>query len=183
MIVITDNHLRHFSPAQILGLRSSSQLTLSDVAANYVPEAFKQLRKLLEDGFSEHMQQGDVLGSPEAVKGFLRLRMEGLEHEEFHVLWLNCANRLICADRLFRGTLSQTSVYPREVVKLALTRNAAAAILVHNHPSGTAEQSRADDLLTRSLKDALRYVDVKVQDHLIVAPGHMPLSFAEKGLL
>ena len=183
MIVITDEHLRHFSPAQILGLRSSSQLTLCDVDANYVPEAFKQLRKLMEDGFSEHMQQGDVLGSPEAVKGFLRLRMEGLEHEEFHALWLNTANRLICADMLFRGTLSQTSVYPREIVKRSMIVNSNAVVFCHNHPSGTAIQSRADELLTRTLKDVLSYVDVKVLDHLIVAPGHTPRSFAECGLI
>jgi DNA repair protein RadC len=125
----------------------------------------------------------DLLGSPQAVRDWLRLKLAALPYEVFGVLWLDNQNRLIDYDELFRGTLSQTSVYPREVVKQALTRNAAAAILVHNHPSGVAEPSRADEMLTRGLKDALAMVDVKVADHFIVAGSAQPISFAERGLL
>jgi DNA repair protein RadC len=99
------------------------------------------------------------------------------------VLWLDNQNHLIEYDELFRGTLAQTSVYPREVVKQGLSRNAAAAILFHNHPSGIAEPSRADELLTSALKNALAMVDVKVVDHFIVAGNTRPISFAERGLL
>jgi DNA repair protein RadC len=100
----------------------------------------------------------------------------------FVALFLDSQHRVLRADELFRGTLSQTSVYPREVVKAALAANAAAVIFAHNHPSGVAQPSQADELLTRSLKEALALVDVKVLDHFIVA-GHQALSFAERGLL
>ena len=98
-------------------------------------------------------------------------------------LWLDAQNRLLIAEELFTGSLTQTSVYPREVVKIALAHNAAAVILAHNHPSGVAEPSRADEMLTRSLKEALAMVDVKLLDHFIVAGNQPPLSFAERGLL
>jgi DNA repair protein RadC len=100
----------------------------------------------------------------------------------FGVLWLDAQNRLIEAEELFRGTLTQTSVYPREVVKAALTRNAGAAILYHNHPSGSAEPSRADELLTGNLKTALALVDVRVLDHFVVTAGKVT-SFAARGLM
>ena len=99
------------------------------------------------------------------------------------VLWLDTQNQLIASEELFRGTLSQTSVYPREIVKQALQHNAAAVIFAHNHPSGVAEPSRADELLTSTLKQALAMVDVRVLDHFIVAGHAAPLSFAERGLL
>jgi len=124
----------------------------------------------------------DQLTSPDAVRDFLRLRLAALPHEEFHVLWLDSQNRLIEAESMFRGTLAQTSVYPREVVKSALMKNAAAAIFAHNHPSGVAEPSRADELLTTALKQALALVDIRVLDHMIVA-GPKVTSFAERGLL
>jgi DNA repair protein RadC len=117
------------------------------------------------------------------VRDWLRLKLAAQPHEIFMVLWLDAQNRLIKADELFSGTLTQTSVYPREVVKAALSQNAAAAILAHNHPSGVAEPSRADEALTRSLKEALALVDVKLLDHFIVAGNQQPLSFAERGLL
>ena len=98
-------------------------------------------------------------------------------------LWLDAQNRLIKADELFSGSLTSTSVYPREVVKAALANNAAAVILAHNHPSGVAEPSSADEMLTRNLKSALALVDVRVLDHFIVAGNAQPLSFAERGLL
>ena len=136
-------------------------------------------RRALQDS----MQDRDLLGSPSAVRDWLRLKLGGLPHEVFGALWLDARNRLIAWDELFRGTLTQASVYPREVVKQALAHNAAAAILAPNHPSGPAEPSAADERLTRSLKEALALVDVRVVDHFIIAGRATPLSFAERGLL
>ena len=123
-----------------------------------------------------------TLNSPSAVRDFLQLTLADKGHEVFVCVCLDAQNRVIAVDELFRGTLTQTSVYPREVVKAALHHNAAAVILAHNHPSGVAEPSRADELLTVSLKTALALIDVKVLDHFIVAGGSS-LSFAERGLL
>jgi DNA repair protein RadC len=117
------------------------------------------------------------------VRAFLMLHLAELEHEAFVVLFLNAQNRFVAYQELFRGTLTQTSVYPREVVKAALRLNAGAVIFAHNHPSGLSEPSRADEVLTGSLKSALSVVDVKVLDHFIVAGRGEPLSFAERGLL
>ena len=122
------------------------------------------------------------MSSPQAVKDHLRLSLATLEHEVFGVLWLDSQNRLIEYQELFRRTVNQTSVYPREVVKAALTCNASACILTHNHPSGFAEPSRADEMLTNNLKTALAMVDCKVLDHMIVG-GMSVMSFAERGLL
>jgi len=130
----------------------------------------------------EETQARDSLASPMAVRGYLRLRMQHLGHEVFWAVFLDAQNRVIAAEELFRGTLTQTSVYPREVVKQALAHNAAGVILAHNHPSGVAEPSVQDQALTRSLAESLALVDVKVLDHFIVAPGAC-LSFAERGLL
>jgi DNA repair protein RadC len=130
----------------------------------------------------EQMQARDCLASPAAVRGYLRLRLQHLGHEVFWGVFLDAQNRVIAAEELFRGTLTQTSVYPREVVKRALAHNAAGVILAHNHPSGIAEPSLQDQALTQSLSESLALVDVKVLDHFIVAPGAF-LSFAERGLL
>ena len=124
----------------------------------------------------------DVLGSPQAVRDWLRLKLASLPHEVFVVLLLDSQNRLLHFEEMFRGTLSQTSVYPREVVKLALKWNAAAVILAHNHPSGVAQPSRADEALTTALKQALALIDVRVLDHMVVS-GSTCTSFAERGLL
>lgn len=128
-------------------------------------------------------EPGALLTTPSACRDLLKLHLTGLEHEVFAALFLDAQNRLIEYRELFRGTLTQTSVYPREVVKEALTLNAAAVILAHNHPSGCAEPSRADEMLTQSLKQALALVDVKILDHFIVSGATSPLSFAERGLL
>ena len=128
------------------------------------------------------MRTGEVLSSPNAVRDYLRLKLARLEHEVFMVVFLDAQNRVIAADEMFRGTLTQTSVYPREIVKAALRHNAAGVIFSHNHPSGMAEPSHADELLTRTLKDALAMVDCRVLDHFVVA-GTGILSFAERGLL
>lgn len=125
----------------------------------------------------------DALASPQAVRDWLRLSLGHLPHEVFVALWLDAQNRLIASEELFRGTLTQTSVYPREVVKRALMHNAGAVILAHNHPSGLAEPSRADETLTSALKQALALIDVKLLDHFIVTGGGAPLSFAERGLI
>jgi DNA repair protein RadC len=117
------------------------------------------------------------------VREYLQLRLGHLEHEEFHALWLDTQNRVIAFDALFSGTLTQTSVYPREVVKAGLAQNAAAVILAHNHPSGLAAPSSADEQLTMELKSALAMVGIRVLDHFIIAGGARPLSFAESGLL
>jgi len=139
-------------------------------------------RELVRRALLDDVKRGSALTSPGAVRDYLRLSLAGKEHEIFMVIWLDAQHRVINAEDLFRGTLTQTSVYPREVVKHALKANAAAVIFAHNHPSGVAQPSQADELLTRNLKEALTLVDVKVLDHFIVA-GNQALSFAERGLL
>jgi len=140
--------------------------------------AMELARRSLRDG----MRSADALTSPGAVRDYLRLAISSREHEVFVCLWLDAQHRVIASQELFRGTLTQTSVYPREIVKAGLRANAAAVIFAHNHPSGVAQPSQADELLTRNLKEALSLVDIKVLDHFIVA-GQQTLSFAERGLL
>lgn len=127
-------------------------------------------------------QAREVFTSPETVKSFLCLRMGHLDHEVFGCLFVDAQNRLIAHQEMFRGTLTQTSVYPREIVKECLVRGAASVVLFHNHPSGSTNPSRADEALTQTLKAALSLVDVRVLDHIIVG-GANTLSFAERGLL
>ncbi|MDD5297834.1 MAG: DNA repair protein RadC [Rhodocyclaceae bacterium] len=175
----------------LAGFGSLSRLfaaTAKDVArhAGMGQAKYVQLQAILELArrtLKEELSTGVSLSSPGAVRDYLRLTLGELPHEVFAVLFLDAQNRLIHYEELFRGSLTQTSVYPREVVKQALARNAAAVILAHNHPSGVAEPSRADELLTKSLKQALSLVDVKVLDHFVVAGGAPPLSFAERGIL
>ena len=128
------------------------------------------------------VREADAMSSPAVVKDYLRLKLGERPHEVFAVVFLDTQNRVIAIEEMFRGTLSQTSIYPREVVKEALARNAAAVILAHNHPSGSPEPSRADEVLTSTLRQALALVDVRVLDHLIVTRAGV-LSFAERGLL
>ena len=143
-----------------------------------IPAVMELARRAL----AEEMQARDSLASPAAVRAWLRLHMQHLGHECFYGVFLDAQNRVIAAAELFRGTLTQTSVYPREVVKHALQHNAASIILAHNHPSGVAEPSLQDQALTRTLVEALSLIDVRVLDHFIVAPGAC-LSFAERGLI
>lgn len=146
---------------------------------------FVQLQAVLEmsrRALQEEMQSGDALNSPRAVRDYLQLLLRSRQQEVFIALFLDAQHRVIATEELFHGTLTQTSVYPREVVKRALHHNAAAVIFAHNHPSGVAEPSQSDQLLTDALKQALALVDVRVLDHFIVA-GAGCLSFAEKGLL
>jgi DNA repair protein RadC len=130
----------------------------------------------------ETVKSASALTSPGAVRDYLRLSLGRKEEEVFVCIWLDAQHKVIESQAAFRGTLTQTSVYPREIVKAALARNAAAVIFAHNHPSGAAQPSQADELLTRNLKDALSLVEVKVLDHFIVA-GSQAISFAERGLL
>ncbi|MGO8754658.1 MAG: RadC family protein [Gallionellaceae bacterium] len=139
-------------------------------------------RELVKRALKEELKHGSVLLSPVAVRDYIRLLLIGKEYEAFVVIFLNAQHSVIEAEELFRGTLTQTSVYPREVVKRALRFNASAVILAHNHPSGIAEPSRADELLTQALKQSLALVDIKVLDHFVVA-GTVSISFAERGLI
>ena len=131
---------------------------------------------------TQPLRQRPVFDHPQRVKEFLALQLDGHGQEHFGVMFLDAQHRLLRFDILFSGTLTQTSVYPREVVKEALARNAAAVVLAHNHPSGVAEPSRADEYLTQTLKAALQLVDVRVLDHLVVGQGEV-VSFAERGLM
>lgn len=149
------------------------------------PAKYAQLQAALElarRALAERIAAGDVLSSPEAVRSFLRLTLADRPHEVFMMVILDAQNRVITTEELFRGTLTQTSVFPREVVKSALKHNAAAVVLAHNHPSGVAEPSQADQVLTETLRRALALVDVRVLDHFIVGRG-AAMSFAERGLL
>lgn len=137
-----------------------------------------QAARILE----ERAKYGDALGSPKAVRDYLRVTMEPLEREAFTCVWLTAQHNVTGFERLFEGTISQSSVYPREVVKAALRTNAAAVIFAHNHPSGDAAPSHADIVLTGVLKQALALVDVGVLDHLVVGARQIA-SFAEMGLL
>lgn len=140
--------------------------------------ALEIARRTLQEG----LKSRSTLDSPGAVRDFLRLTLGARQHEVFVCIWLDAQHRVIACEEAFRGSLTQTSVYPREIVKTALARNAAAVIFAHNHPSGVAQPSAADELLTRNLREALALVEVKVLDHFIVA-GRQALSFAERGLL
>ncbi len=149
------------------------------------PAKFAQLQAVLElarRALEEQLQSGVTLSSPQAVKEYLQLLLGIKPYESFAVLFLDVKNRLISSEELFRGTLTHTSVYPREVVKAALSHNAASIILAHNHPSGSPDPSAADQALTSALKQALALVDVRVLDHFIVAGRHV-YSFAEHGQL
>ncbi len=130
----------------------------------------------------ERTQHGPALNSPTLVRDYLRMHFLGKQHETFVVIFMDAQNRVLATDDMFNGTLTQTSVYPREVVKRALKHNAAACIFAHNHPSGVAEPSRSDETLTATLKRALALVDVNILDHFVVGADSV-MSFAERGLL
>lgn len=164
---------------RLLSMHSQREEAESCPSLRPLQAAKELLARMLNGTLSAH----DCMSDPSAVRELLRMRLADLPHEIFIVMLLDAQNRLIDCVELFRGTLTQTAVYPREVVKLTLDYNAAAVIFAHNHPSGVTEPSQADEGLTRTLKQALALVDVRVLDHFIVAPGSTPLSFAERGLL
>src|SRR6478609_5668613 len=163
--------LLHASVADLAKIKGLGPAKRAEIAA--VLEIAR--RSLLQE-----LAQRPVFDAPEAVKAFLRLKLAGLPHEVFAVLFLDSQHRLIALEEMFRGTLTQTSVYPREIVKRGLDLGAAAVILAHNHPSGVAEPSRADESLTQALKSALALVDMRVLDHLVVGRGEV-VSLAERG--
>ena len=138
--------------------------------------------ELARRALAQQLRQRAVFSSPGTVKDYLQLHLAAREHEVFAVLFLDVQNRLLAMEELFRGTLTQTSVYPREVVLRALHHQCAAVVLAHNHPSGSVQPSRADEALTQTLRAALALVDVRVLDHIIVATGQS-LSMAERGLI
>lgn len=172
-----DGRLGHLVEASLAELASVSGI--GSAKAAQLKASFELARRAL----AQEMADRDSLASPGAVRDWLALRLGQQQREIFLALWLDAQNRLLDPQELFAGSLTQASVYPREVVKAALARNAAAVIFAHNHPSGLAEPSRADEVLTRTLKEALALVDVKVLDHFVVAGQQPPLSFAERGLL
>ena len=149
------------------------------------PAKFAQLQAVMEmarRALKEQSKQRDALSSPQAVRDYLRLQLGSREYEVFMAVFLDTQNRVIATEELFRGSLKETSVYPREVVKRALAHNAASLIFAHNHPSGVAEPSRADEAITQALKQALALIDVRVLDHFIVAAGG-GVSLRERGLI
>jgi DNA repair protein RadC len=138
--------------------------------------------ELARRALSQRLKEREAFQTPNAVKQYLQLQLAHKNHEVFAVLFLDSQNRMLAMEELFRGTLSQTSVYPREVVMRALHHQAAAVVLSHNHPSGSVQPSRADEHLTQTLKASLALVDVRVLDHIIVGQGQA-LSMAESGLM
>jgi len=176
-----------YSLAELFGLRrllSAQTLRVAEDPFSYpLPNRLMAARELLRRALAESLADASVsLSFPAAVRDYLRLFLAGQEYESFIALWLDSQNQLIAGMELFRGTTTQTAVYPREVVRAGLKLNASAVILAHNHPSGVAEPSRADELLTRELKQALALVDIRVLDHFIVADTTV-MSFAERGLM
>lgn len=164
-------------------LLSIQEGNLESPAASRAPRPeLAVVLELARRATGEQLRSREVFGSPDAVKNYLQLHLARKPQEEFAVMFLDAQNRLIELRIMFRGTLAQTSVYPREVVVEALRLKAAAVLLAHNHPSGTVQPSRADEALTQTIKAALTLVDVRVLDHIIVAPGQA-LSMAERGLL
>jgi DNA repair protein RadC len=168
----------------VRGLLQAEASSLRGIAG-LGPAKCAELTAILElarRSLAEELTRQPVFDAPGAVKDYLRLQLGARPHEVFAVLFLDAQNRLVALEEMFRGTLTQSSVYPREVVKRALELHAAAVILAHNHPSGAAEPSRADEYLTQTLKSALALIDVRILDHLVV--GHSAVvSFAERGLL
>lgn len=165
--------LMHARPADLERSRGVGPAKRAELAA---------VLEIARRTLAQQLKAAPVFDSPQKVKDFVALRLGGLPHEVFAVLFLDSQHRLIDMQELFHGTLAQTSVYPREVLRRALALNAGAVILAHNHPSGVAEPSRADEVLTQSLIAALRMIEVRVLDHLVVGTGCV-VSFAERGLM
>ncbi|MDE2622782.1 MAG: DNA repair protein RadC [Betaproteobacteria bacterium] len=172
----------------VFGIRSDysayrkSLKPLFDGSEGRLQQKCAAARELVTRWMRESLREGNLLSDPEAVRDYLGLHFSGREHEAFMVLYLDAQNRLLDAEELFRGTLTQTAVYPREILKSAMRYNAAGVIFAHNHPSGMAKPSTADRQLTETLQKALALVDIKVLDHFIVA-GNALVSFAERGWL
>ncbi len=181
-VELARNLLSHFG--NLNNLFSADETTLCNFTGLGIAK-YTQLQAILEMSrrtLIEKIEQGYLMNTPQLVRDFLRLSLAGRQHEIFMGIFLNTRHRVIATEELFTGTLTQTSVYPREVVKRALHHNAAAIIFAHNHPSGVTDPSHADKVVTHSLKQALALIDVKVLDHFIIANGDT-LSFAEHDLI
>jgi DNA repair protein RadC len=169
--------------ADVAPSASPSVLYVREAAGQYREASLDEILGAATSVLEQRLLRSRVtMTSPQAVKDYLVALLGSLQHEVFGVVYLDAQHGVIAVEQLFRGTLTQTSVYPREVLKESLARNASALILWHNHPSGSPEPSRADEFLTQTLKSALALVDVRVLDHMIVA-GNKVTSFAERGLL
>lgn len=176
--------------AKLIGVRESRLLYQGSLKPLFVSSSEEGVshqkcavaKELVRRFLEEELKCGDALNSPGAVRDYLKLLLNAHEHEVFVVIFLDAQNRVIADEEMFRGTLTQTSVYPREVVKAALKHNAGSVIFAHNHPSGVPEPSQSDRLLTDTLKQALSLIDVRVLDHFIVA-GSEAVSLAELGLM
>lgn len=174
----------------ILGKRSAKRLYRGSLVELFLGEKLPEdvrlrlaaSRELVRRWMLEELRHGPLLCDPKGVRDYLKVHYAGSEREIFLVLFLDNRHRLISGEEMFQGTIDGASVHPREVVKRALALNAAAVILAHNHPSGVADPSQADELITRRLREALAIVDIRCLDHFIVA-GTAVLSFAEKGLI
>ena len=160
----------------------SNQLFTTDASGATHPATADEILEAARTILARRVRRGAAISNPRHTREYLRLHLAPRDHEVFAILFLDNRHRVIEFVPLFRGTIDGASVYPREVVKEALARNAAAVILAHNHPSGVAEPSQADELITTRIRDALALVDVRVLDHLVVT-GNDIVSFAERGLL
>ncbi len=174
--------LRRFGSLRSMLLASNADLLACRGIGRARLGALRALPELARRYFNESLPCGETIRSPVDTASFLKARMQHLDHELFCCIYLDNRHRVLRFDELFRGTIDGTSVYPREVVKEALSVNAAAVILAHNHPSGVAEPSQADERITRRLKSALELVDIRLLDHLIVGDG-AATSLASRGLL
>jgi DNA repair protein RadC len=161
---------------------ASNALMVCDARGSYRPATGDEVLRQARCVMSRRVRRGVSFCSPSVMRDYLLLQLGHLEHEVFCVAFLDAQHRLLEFREMFKGSLTQTSVYPREVVKAALACNAAAVVLSHNHPSGQAEPSRADEFLTQALKSALQLVDVRVLDHIVVG-ADSSVSFAERGLI
>ncbi len=156
-----------------------------DVLGHYTidgPQTEADVLEAAEDILRRRLERLGSIGNPSESSNFLRMRLGALPHEEFHILWLDNRHRILSCQKLFTGTIDGASVHPREVVRAALTCNASAAILAHNHPSGVAEPSAADRAITRELRDALQLIGVRILDHIVVSAGDC-VSMAARGLI
>jgi DNA repair protein RadC len=170
---------------KLLGVREAKKIyagSLNAVFKDQAPEMCRVARELLTRWLNEEIRTSTSMNAPQAVRDYLKIHFAGREYESFVAIFLDAQHRVIAAEELFRGTLTQTSVYPREVVKASLRHNCSAVLLAHNHPSGVTEPSQSDRMLTVALQQALALVDVRVLDHFVVA-GNQTMSFAERGII
>lgn len=174
--------LGHFGSLQSLFHASRQQFSAIPGMGDAKYAQLQAVLEMARRALAEELRQRDAFCSPDAVRDYLQLRLRGLVTEEFHALFLDSGHRLIAAEVVSKGTISEARVYPRELARLAMQHNAAAVIVAHNHPSGRADASAADLALTRQLQNALALLEIKLLDHFIIA-AHRVVSLAESGAL